>query len=439
MFLAHLSGLPRLQNVSPRAVHACMLLFVVGMALLGSTKIAGAFYVLSLLLGLYLLLWRLPRTTIVIPPAVRLYLGFYFCFVALVLAHIVVLSGPTSSIDYISRIGLGVLNGFTFLVLFGFSRERLFDFAVLVAAAHASVAIAVALYQGLDFSALGLADARASGVTNAIPFSEMLLTSVGLVAIALAARIDPHRRWPALALLALIVGLGLFAVFLTGTRGTLLAFLLLFPLMMVALAGRIAPWPATAFTVLALASMLLAGSILFQRDPEMVSMVSDFFDGAGLDAYRVDSVGIRLQMWVIALDMIRDAPLLGQGIDSYHEVLRRPELGIPPDSVLFLYSNVHNQYLDMAMKMGLVGAVLFFAPLGVALVVGLRFALDPERRVWGLAILWVGGSYAIYGLTQTFYGHASTTLHFGVYLGLLMWLAPGGRYGNILREPEAGA
>lgn len=438
MFLAHLSGLPRLQNVSPRAVLACALLFVVGMALLGSTKIAGAFYILSLLLGLYLL-WRLPRVRIVMPPAVRLYLGFYFCFVALVLAHIVVLSGPTSNIDYISRIGLGVLNGFTFLALFGFSRERLFDFAVLVAAAHATVAIAVALYQGLDFSALGLAGARASGVTNAIPFSEMLLTSVGVVAIALAARVDPQRRGPALALLALVVGLGLFAVFLTGTRGTLLAFLLLLPLMMVALTGRIAPLPAAAFTVLALASMLLAGSILFQRDPEMVTMLSDFFDGAGLDAYRADSVGIRLQMWVVAIEMIRDAPLLGQGIDSYPAVLYRPELGVPPDSILFRYGNVHNQYLDMAMKMGLVGAFLFFAPLVVALVAGLRLALDGERRVWGLTILWVGGSYAIYALTQTFYGHASTTLHFGVYLGLLIWLAPGGSYGNILQQPEADA
>jgi len=373
------------------------------------------------------------------PPAVRLYLGFYFCFVALVLAHIAVLSAPTSSIDQVSRIGLGLLNGFTFLALFGFSRERLFDFAVLVAAAHATVAIAVALYQGLDFSALGLAGARASGVTNAIPFSEMLLTSVGVVAIALAARVDPQRRGPALALLALVVGLGLFAVFLTGTRGTLLAFLLLLPLMMVALTGRIAPLPAAAFTILALASMLLAGSILFQRDPEMVTMLSDFFDGAGLDAYRADSVGIRLQMWVVALDMIRDAPLLGQGIDSYPAVLHRTELGVPADSVLFRYGNVHNQYLDMAMKMGLVGAFLFFAPLVVALVAGLRLALDGERRVWGLTILWVGGSYAIYALTQTFYGHASTTLHFGVYLGLLIWLAPGGSYGNILRQPEADA
>lgn len=438
MFPTPLSGLPPLQNVSRHAVLACALLFVAGMALLGSLKVAGAFYVLSLLLGLYLL-WRLPRVPIVVPPAVRLYLGIYLCFVALVLAHIVVLSARTGNIDQASRIGLGLLNGFTFLALFGFSRARLFDFAVLVAAAHAGVAIAVALYQGLDFSTLGLADQRASGVTNAIPFSEMLMTSVGLVALALAARVEGHRRWTALALPALVVGLGLFAVFLTGTRGTLLAFLLLFPLMMVALAGRIALWPATAFAALALASMLLAGSILFQRDPEMVSMVGDFLDGAGFDAYRVDSVGIRLQMWVVALEMIRDAPLLGQGIESYPAVLHRPELGVPADSILFRYGNVHSQYLDMTMKTGLVGAVLFFAPLAVALVVGLRLGFDPERRVWGLAILWVGGSYAIYGLTQTFYGHASTTLQFGVYLGMLMWLAPGGRYGDVLRRPDAGA
>lgn len=450
MSSTHYFDLPRLRNVSPRAVVACALLFVVGMALLGSLKMAGAFYIVSLVLGLYLL-WRLPRTQIVVPPAVRLYLGFYLAFFALVVAHVVVFSASTSNIDQVSRIGLGLLNGFTFLALFGFSRDRLFDFVALVAAAHATVAVAVAVYQGVDFSAFGLSVARAHGVTNPIPFSEMLLTSVGLVAIAMAARIDPRRSWAMLGLLALVIGLGLFAVFLTGTRGTLIGFLLLLPLMMIALFGRMTRWLVVAVAVLALAAWLAAALLLFERDQGAGPMLLDFLstagatehqeagidvEGAETPRFRDDSVGIRLQLWILAFDLIREAPLLGHGIDSFPDVLRRPELGVPADSVLYEFSNVHNQYLDMTMKMGLLGAVLFFAPLAVASLVGLRMALDPAERVKGLAILWAGGSYAIYGLTQTFYGHASTALHFGVCLGMLMWLAPGGRYGDICQRPE---
>lgn len=445
MPLAQYLDLPRLRNVSPHAVLACALLFVVGMALLGSLKLAGAFYILSLVLGLYLL-WRLPRTQIVIPPPVRLYLGLYLAFFALVVAHIVVYSASTSHIDQVSRIGFGLLNGFTFLALFGFSRERLFNFVVLAAAAHAAVAIGVTFYQAVDFSRFGLAAGRAHGVTNPIPFSEMLLTSVGLAAIAMAARIDPRRAWAALGLLTLVIGLGILAVFLTGTRGTLIGFLLLIPLVMIALFGRVTPWLAVAFTCLALALWLVAAAFLVERDEGAAPTLLDFLTTAdatelGADfeeapGFEDDSIGIRLRLWTLAVQLIREAPVLGHGIDSFPDVLRRPELGVPADSVLFTFSNVHNQYLDMVMKMGVPGALLFFGPLGVALVVGLRLGFNPAHRIQGLALVWVGGSYAIYGLTQTFYGHASTALQFGVYLGMLMWLAPGGRYGDICQRPD---
>lgn len=435
MPLAQHFELPRLRNVSPRAVLACALLFVVGMALLGSAKIAGGFYIASLLLGLYLL-WRLPRVRIVVPPAVKLYLGSYLAFVALVLAHIVVLSTSTSHIDQVSRIGLGLLSGFTFLALFGFSRERLFDFTVLVAAAHAAVAVSVAFWQGVDFASLSLAAERAHGVTNPIPFSEMLATSIGVVALAIAGRIDSRRLWVPLGLLALVVGLGAFAVFLTGTRGTLIGFLLLLFLLWIVLLGRMNLWLAAVVTLPAVALVLAAGSFLLERDAATTSTLIDLLSATSATDYRDDSIGIRLQLWSHARDLIAEAPLLGHGIGSFPQVLRAPELGVPDDSILFTFSNVHNQYLDMTMKMGLVGATLFFLPLAVAFGVGLRLAFDPASRVEGLAIVWVGGSYAIYGLTQTFYGHASTTLHYGVYLGMLMWLAPGGSYGDVRQPPE---
>lgn len=433
--------LPHLRNVSSVASIICQWLFVVGMALLGSWKLAGAFYILSLVLGLYLL-WRLPRVKISIPAPLKLYLGFYLAFVVLVVVHVLVLSGSGSNIDQVSRIGLGLLNGFTFLALCGFSRQKLFDVIVLMAGAHACVAICVALYQGIDFATLSLAPARAHGVTNAIPFSEMLFTSFGLLVIAISGRIDLTwsyiRIFTLLILLVLLFGLGIFAVYLTGTRGTLSAFVLLFPLVMFALFDRLPLWFAVVFGLAVLTMALIAANFIFARDPQTL-MFLDFLQGAPATTYPDSSIGIRLQMWTHAIDLISSAPLLGHGIDSFPQILARPELGVAENSILMNFSNVHNIYLDVAMKMGIVGALLFFAPLVVALVTGLRMALNPDSRVMGLAILWAGGSYAIYGLTQSFYGHASTTLQYGVYLGMLLWLAPGGRYGDIIQRPETVA
>lgn len=434
MHLTQYLDLPRLQNVSPRAVIACAALFTVGMALLGSVKVAGLFYILSLVLGLYLL-WRLPRIKISLPPAVKLYLVAYGAFLLLVVAHIVIFSASTSHIDQASRIGLGVLNGFVFLALFGFSREKLFQFIVLVAGAQASIAIAVAIYQGLDFTNFTIAT-RARGVTNPIPFSEMLFTSVGLVAIALAGRMEKQPAYRELVILGSLLAVGVLAVVLTGTRGTLVAFAALIFLIMIPQLGKVPLRQLLAFGTVVVAGGALAASLLFAREPVVASIV-DFIQGAPVTVYAEDSVGVRFQLWTYGLDLIGDAPLFGHGLDSYPQVLQRPEFGLPADSRLFKFSNVHNQYIDMVMKTGLVGAVVFFMPLAIALVLGLRAARDPRFRSAGLAIMWVGGSYAIYGLTQTFYGHASTALHYGVFLGMLLWVvAPGGSYGDIRQEPD---
>ena len=434
MLLKFYPEMPRLQNVPPLAVTVCVGLFVIGMALLGSHKLAGGFYILSLVLGLYLL-WRLPRVRITLPPAIKLYLGFYLAFVGLVVVHVLILSASGSNIDQVSRIGLGLLSGFIFFALCGFSREKLFDLVVLVAAAHASVAIIVAIYQGIDFTTLKILRSRSHGVTNAIPFSEMLFTSLGLVAIGLAAKLDTARSKIGIVILAMIVGVGIFAVFLTKTRGTLSAFVLLLPLLLVALSGRVSLRLTAVLGAVFLAGALVAARIIFAREPVML-MFLDFLKGAPATAYIDSSVGIRLQLWTYGIDLFRSAPIFGHGINSFPQLLERPELGVAEDSILMNFGNVHNIYIDILMKMGIVGAVFFFVPLAIAIGAGLRMAFKLDTRVMGLAILWVAGSYAIYGLTQVFYGHASTTLHYGVFVGMLLWLTPGGRYGEICQRPE---
>ncbi|HTV71833.1 MAG TPA: O-antigen ligase family protein [Rhizobiaceae bacterium] len=402
----------------------CVVLFVIGMALLGSSKLSGYVYVASLLVGspvLFLLPWR----EIHIPPAVRVYTAFYLSFVVLVLAHLVVFSAPISNIDQVSRIGIGLVNGLFFTLVFGFSRERLFNFIILLAAAHMAVACVVALYQGVDFLSLELARGRVHGSTNPLPFSEMLLVSLGLVSLFLAARVDRHRPLPGIALLTLTTVMGLFAIFLTGARGTMICFLLLFPLLWIVLIGKVNPRMTIGFAVAAVLALLIPASLLAERNSDHTwEMLVAFFSGADASAFKEDSIGLRFQLWTYALQWIGDAPLFGYGLNSFPHAFRAAEFGLPADSMLLKFNNVHNQYLDMVLNTGLVGAVLFFGPLVVALVAGLRMARDPVERLKGLAIIWVGCAYGAYGLTQTFYGHSNTSLQYGVYLGMLIWTVP---------------
>lgn len=409
------------------------ILFVVGMALLGSSKLSGYFYLGAIVLGLYVSL-RLPLREIVVPRAVQAYLGFYLAFALLVLVHLMSFPASFGNIDQVSRIGVGLVNGLFFLALFGFSRERLFDFVIVVAAAHSVVAIATAFYQGMDFLELALMRDRVGGVTNPIPFSEMLLTSIGLVTIFLAGRVDRRRPWRMLGLLGLVLASGIFAVVLTGTRGTLVCFFLLLPLLVVILFGRLDRRFAVSFGILVLAALLPASIYVIERDLSLLTVIAaplqELSEALALDV----STTTRLELWVNSIVLIGDAPLFGHGLGSFPEVFHAPELGLPPDSVLLEFNHVHNQYLDVMLEMGLLGTVLFFGPMVVALVAGARMAMDPAERVKGLALVWVAGAYAVYGLTTVFFAHASTTLQYGVYLGMLIWLVPAG--GRTDHRPE---
>jgi O-antigen ligase len=132
-----------------------------------------------------------------------------------------------------------------------------------------------------------------------------------------------------------------------------------------------------------------------------------------------DWVGLRVEIWRSALELSKDQWLFGYGLGSFPSVLTK--LGIPPDSVLFSFNEVHNQYLDFLLETGVLGLTPLIALLGIAFAAGVKMAARQETRERGLALLWVIGCYAIFGLSESFLSRAVTSLQFGVYAGLLMW------------------
>ncbi len=206
-----------------------VLAYVLSLSLLGTSKFYGHFLLVSIVAGLPLVPWMSFR-------ALRMsghLVAYIAVFVALILLyglHIAFFGSSTTQLDNVSRVGLGLVNGGFFYMLFGCRRDRLFRFVVLIAALHAFVASASIFYEA--FEAIGTAEWRFGGDTNPIPFSEMLMASMGLVAIVGIGHIEgSHASARAFGLVA-FVSLGTLALVLTGTRGTLLAFAPLALLMM---------------------------------------------------------------------------------------------------------------------------------------------------------------------------------------------------------------
>lgn len=390
-----------------------MAAFLVGMALLGVSRISGYFYLLALIAGAPVLL-RMDFRSLPIPRAVIVYVLFVTGFSLVCLAQWMTGRIDLSIFDYVSRMWAGVINGFFFLVLFRADRRSLFAFIGLVAASHAAVAIGTALIQGVDFSNLWVTGDRAGGMTNPIPYSNMLFVSVGLTVIVLAGEMSRRSLFADIGVVTLVVLAGLCAVVLTGTRGTLLAAPLMILLVLYSYRNRFGRRAilAAAGGLAALAVATLVTIQLIAPDSLMWAV-----ERAGSDR-------LRMQLWGMSWPIFQEAPLFGHGLASVPQVFLDLGLVASERSRLFFFNHMHNQYLDMLVKTGLVGTVMFYGPLVTAAIAAISLVRIPGERAFGLAILWIVGAYSTFGLTTSYFSHANTILQLGVYLGMAIWLVP---------------
>lgn len=390
----------------------CFGTFALAMATVGVVEWYGLLYVASMLSG-FLILLRLRPVDLRFDKPVVAQIAATFAFLLLCSLHVIVLDSPVDQLDTVTRIPLGLINGAFFMLLFSRSSEAALQYLLLIAGMHTVLAIGIAC-------SAGMAGLRAGGATNPIPFSEMLAVSAGIVAIAGAARIERDQLWQPLAL-ALFLLLTMVALVFTGTRGTLVVALPLIFMMALALRVRARPLHIAGTLLAALAMLILADYLFFNRMALLFDDAGTLMAGGDVEDLSA-SVRVRLELWISVLELVSRHPLTGYGLGAFPDLLRDPILDLPPDSPLLRYNHVHNQYLDILLETGLVGLVMFLSLLAIPFAAAWRALGDPARRVPGLCLIWVVSAYAVFGFSQTFLAHATTSIHFGVYVGMLLWI-----------------
>ena len=411
-----------LPNRTRLAWVACLatVFFAIGMALWGTSRYAGHFYVISLLLGTPVFLatraWRSP-----VARSVQVYGLFYAGFFVMCVIHVAFRDAHPGTIEYSARFLLGWMNGFFFFQIFSGDRKALFQLIAVVAGAHLTVAVGYTLYAGFDFVSVAVLGVRPGGNTNPIPYSFLILSSAGLVALALADQVRRDRKFLLLGAIALTLAGSLIAIAVTGTRGTLIAF----PLLLVLIASLLwlragAAW-SLGLMAIGLLVFLVVAATVFQREPTLLLTTWGHLVGDESYIHRATSTGQRYDLWIAAMRLIPEQPVFGFGFSSMPEVLHHPAAGVPADSIIHGYGHTHNEYLDILLKAGIVGAVLFYGPMVVALWIAWFRLREPVLQVCALSVIWLVGAQLVYGITSVMFAHASTILQFGVYLGMLVF------------------
>lgn len=277
-------------------------------------------------------------------------------------------------------------------------------------------AIGAACLAGYQALVLG---ARADGFNHAIQFGNAALL-MGVLCLVRLLTVRGNRWIDALMVLGF--GAGLAASVWSQTRGGWLAVLLIVVWMLIhATQG----W-YLGKRVLAAVALLFALTIPAMQpngivQNRVITAVTEF-EGYLASKTQGNSVGARLAMWEFASQDIAGAPWIGRGGEGWKKTRNIAINSGVLDPFMKDFSHVHNDYLDVAYKAGLIGLMLLLALYWLPMLLFFK----PYLHGYGANVkaLAMGGMvlpmmYMDFGLTQTFLGHNSGRM---VFVSLLMCL-----------------
>ena len=279
----------------------------------------------------------------------------------------------------------------------------------------------------------GLGMERATGYTNTIQWGNLalLLACLAVVPLVVFWRVY-GKAWRVLMVVA--IALALAASLLSQSRGGWVALVGVLGLWVVVV-WRLRPrllvpllvWAAGLLVVLAL---VLGFTPRFKKRIDLaVTEVSGYVEAGKENT----SLGIRLAQYNLVAQLIPQKPWLGWGAHGFvAEMQRRVDAGEYGNEMMH-YPQIHNDFLDVWVKIGVLGVLLQATLFGWVLAMFWptrarlgRYAEDspPWRDALALRVMGcvVPVAYLIFGMSQPFFNHNSGIMCFVFYVAVL-WSA----------------
>lgn len=268
-----------------------------------------------------------------------------------------------------------------------------------VATALGSVAAGLfALYQGLVLDV-----SRVASFDNPIHFGNgaLVLAVVSLSGLIWRRAAPRPRLWVVLMITGFLGGL--LASLLSGTRSGWVALPLFIVVWLVAF------WPEIRvqkrFAAIAMVSTAVLIVLVYSLPGVQfrIDMAMDEVQGYVQDYQNATSVGLRLDMWKTGLTAFQQSPLIGVGPKGYKLIESEMIASGTVHPYIAHFRHLHNQFIDVLAKSGLVGLAGYLSMLAIPCVLFLRHLRSPSMAVRALAV--AGACFmlghATFNLTQS--------------------------------------
>ncbi|WP_338766546.1 O-antigen ligase family protein [Massilia sp. METH4] len=275
----------------------------------------------------------------------------------------------------------------------------------------------------------GLGIERPGGSINAITFGDIVLV-MGLMCLAAVLDFRGRQRiWPALGVIA-----GLIGMVATGTRGGWVAIVLAALLFLKYghfLRGKFAKASASLVALLMAGAFFVPQTGMSERMEQGVNDVQTYFNGGSA----FTNVGVRLELWKGAVMLAERHPWTPSGQERIKaELAQLVDAGVLQPFVLEA-EHFHNDALQALVYGGVVGLLCWFATLLLPFLFFLRMLRSHESAPAGLVAAALAGlllvlSYFSFGLTEVIFYSVRSTMFYVLMLFVLMGLCLAAKEGS---------
>lgn len=251
-------------------------------------------------------------------------------------------------------------------------------------------------------------DVPAQGYYHHIIFGQLAMLNVGIMLSLLLSR-SLSRALIVLVMLSMVGGIS--AAMLSQARGV---WLVLPAYVLIALFYSVRERKLSArllgaflVVIIAVSALTPISDVVRQRTDTAVDEISRFYSE---DQYRT-SVGTRLAMWDIALDVWKKHPVVGTGpADFDDEIMALQQDGryVGMD----VHNSTHNIYMQALAGTGVIGFIML---LLAVIILPLRIFLSSDQKEAQIAGIVTIVSFAIFGLSESWTLRLSITSVFLVY------------------------
>lgn len=251
-----------------------------------------------------------------------------------------------STYDYASRSAMFCLV-FLLLLQIPTKKLRLLQWSFAIGAIISTARI-------IELASASIGRVNFIGTFPIIPYAELVLL-LGMFS-ALAIDWQPARRKLATSLLILAGACGLYAAYLSQSRGAWVAipvFSLIVARVLIKQAPSIKKWLVLGFVALVLCAAVGSNSIVQERMKQATEDINQFSAQNNLDT----SLGTRFQLWNASWLIFRQSPIFGVGSENYaQEMTTAAAQGIITPGAAQL-PHAHNEILNTLMTLGIIGAI----------------------------------------------------------------------------------